>query len=123
MRILIVEDNASVRRLVRRAAADFADEIFEREDGSEALEAYQAYHPDIVLMDVKMPKMDGLKATRLLITHDPLAKVVIVTDYNDDEVRKAAYEAGACGFALKQDLTELELLLEAAASVAQQGKA
>jgi CheY-like chemotaxis protein len=113
MKILIVEDNASVRRLIRRAIADLADEVIEREDGSEALEVYRAHHPDIVLMDVKMPRMDGLRATRVLLEYDPSAKVIIVTDYNDDEIRAAAREAGACAFALKHDLTDLEALLEA----------
>jgi CheY-like chemotaxis protein len=112
MTILIVEDNATVRRLIRRAAIDMADNIFECEDGADALEAYIKHRPDIVLMDVRMPRMDGLAATRLLLRHDPDARVVIVTDCNDDELRSAAREAGACAYALKHNLTELDAVIQ-----------
>jgi CheY-like chemotaxis protein len=111
MTILIVEDNSTVRRLIRCATSDMADDIFECEDGADALAAYIKHRPDLVLMDVRMPRLDGLSATRELLRHDPRAKVIIVTDYNDDEVRAAALEAGASGYALKHNLTELDTVL------------
>lgn len=108
MKILIVEDNPTVRRLIRRATSDVADSVVECEDGADSLDAYIAHRPDIVLMDVRMPRMDGLTATRRLLRAYPAAKVIILTDYNDDELRSAAREAGACAYALKHNLTELE---------------
>jgi CheY-like chemotaxis protein len=114
MKILIVEDNPNVRRLIRRAASEIADEIFECEDGADSLAAYTEHCPDLVLMDVRMPRMDGLAATRALIARHPKAKVIIVTDYNDEDTRSAALEAGACAYALKHNLTELDaIILEA----------
>jgi CheY-like chemotaxis protein len=116
MTILIVEDNPTVRRLIRRATSDIADNVVECEDGADSLEAYSAHRPDIVLMDVRMPRMDGLTATRKLLREHPAAKVIILTDYNDDQLRSAAREAGACAYALKHNLTELEeIILRASA--------
>jgi two-component system response regulator DegU len=112
VKILIVEDNPNVRRLIRRATADIAEETVEREDGADALEAYEIHRPDIVLMDVKMPRMDGLTATRLLLKNYPEAKIIIVTDYDDDILRNAAQESGACAFALKNNLTELDAVIQ-----------
>jgi CheY-like chemotaxis protein len=71
MTILIVEDNPIVRRLIRRAMSDMADNMFECEDGADSLTAYIEHRPDVVLMDVRMPRMDGLDATRQLLRHDP----------------------------------------------------
>lgn len=113
MKILIVEDNPTVRKLIQRATADIADEAITREDGADALEAYEEIHPDIVLMDVKMSRMDGLTATRQLVQKHPEARVIIVTDYDDDEFRQAAREAGACAYALKTNLTDLEAVIQA----------
>jgi len=114
MTILIVEDNPTVRRLIRRATSDIADSVVECEDGADALDAYIAHRPNVVLMDVRMPRMDGLTATRRLLREYPEAKVIILTDYNDDELRSAAKEAGACAYALKHNLTELEdIILQA----------
>ena len=59
-------------------------------------------------MDVRIPGMDGLTATRQLKRVYPIARIFIVTDYDNDEMRNTAFEAGACGYALKQNLTELE---------------
>lgn len=112
MTILIVEDNATVRRLIRRATSDMVVSIVECEDGADALEAYRKHRPDVVLMDVRMPRMDGLTATRLLIQHYPNARVIILTDYDDDELRSTAREAGACAYALKNNLTELDVVLQ-----------
>ena len=114
MKILIVEDNPTIRRLIRRAISDIADNIIECEDGADALAAYTEHRPDAVLMDVRMPRLDGLSATRKILDHHPDARIVIVTDYNDDGLRSAAREAGACAYALKNNLTELDTVLTAA---------
>jgi two-component system response regulator DegU len=117
MTILIVEDNPTVRRLIKRATCEIADKIVECEDGADSLDAYASHRPDIVLMDVRMPRMDGLTATRRLLRVFPNAKIVILTDYNDDELRIASRDAGACAYALKHNLTQLEeVILEANSS-------
>lgn len=108
MTVLIVEDNASVRRLLRRAISRVASQVWECEDGADALAAYMDNSPDVVLMDVRMPRLDGLKATRQIQAFDRCAKIVIVTDDDDDELRREATEAGACGYVLKQNLMNLE---------------
>lgn len=111
MKILIVEDNEGVRRLLRRTVAEIAGETWDCCDGADALNAYVTHLPDIVLMDIRMPGMDGLAATRQILLAHPSAKVVMVTDYEDDDLRAAAREAGACGYAVKRNLLELVPLI------------
>ncbi len=113
MTVLIVEDNDGIRRLLRRTLLDSASAIWECSDGSDALANYEDHRPDIVLMDIRMPKMDGLTATRQIREFDPSARVVVVTDYDDEDVRKAAFEAGACAYALKQELSDVPRILRA----------
>jgi CheY-like chemotaxis protein len=112
MTILIVDDNATVRRLIRQAIGQSAADFVECADGADAVAAYETCQPDLVLMDIHMPRMDGLAATRQLRLRYPEARIVIVTDYDDDDLRSAAKDAGACGYALKQNLTELEALID-----------
>jgi CheY-like chemotaxis protein len=111
MTVLIVEDNAGVRRLLRSAVEGIAATAWECCDGADALEAYGTHRPDILLMDIQMPGMDGLAATRQIRLLHPSAKVVIVTGHDDDALRKAAREAGACGYVLKLNLLELAPLI------------
>jgi CheY-like chemotaxis protein len=111
MNVLIVEDNAGIRAVLQRALRETARQVWECTDGADALRAYQEYRPDVVLMDIHMPRMDGLVATRQIRQSDPSAKIVMVTDYDDDDLRREASAAGACGYTLKQDLSELMDLL------------
>ena len=104
MNLLIVEDNASMRRLIRSVVADLAVNIHECDDGSEALAAYEAYNPEWVVMDVEMKIKDGLTATREIIASHPEANILILTQNGSDRLRKQAEKAGAARFVLKEDL-------------------
>jgi CheY-like chemotaxis protein len=112
MKLLIVEDNADVRRVIRSLVANVAGEIRECADGAEALVLYNLERPDFVLMDIQMESMDGIAATRQIKASDPTARIIIVTDYDQPDLREAADQVGACGYVLKENLLELGRLLE-----------
>jgi len=105
--ILIADDSAAMRRTIKTILAESAHEFLECSDGSEALELYSRYQPDWVLMDIRMQPMDGITATRKLRATHPSARVVIITNYNDPQLRADASEAGACAYVLKDDLSKL----------------
>ena len=111
-RVLIVDDQALVRagfRLVLETQADI-EVVGEASDGEEAVAAARRLRPDVVLMDVRMPRMDGLEATRRMLDGDPQAcRIVMLTTFDLDEYVYAAIEAGACGFLLK-DVTPDQLI-------------
>ncbi|HZS45199.1 MAG TPA: response regulator transcription factor [Blastocatellia bacterium] len=112
MKILIVDDNARVRWLIKTMIQDLATEFYECDDGIKALEAYSALQPDWVLMDIKMEQMDGIDATKRIKTVFAQAKIIIVTDYNDASLRDAALMAGAYGYVIKEDLHLLRNILQ-----------
>ena len=112
MKLLIVEDNPSVRRVIRNIVATIADEIYECEDGADALTAYITYEPDWTLMDIAMKNVNGITATGLIKDRYPDAKVIIVTNYDEHDLRESAKQAGACGYVLKEDLFEIRELLQ-----------
>ena len=111
MKVLIVDDNEKIRALVRDYLPASFDQIYECADGTDALDYYEAHRPDWVLMDWEM-RTDGLTATRRIIKAHPEARVLIVTQHDDDGLRDAAIEAGARGFVLKDDLLALGSFLE-----------
>jgi CheY-like chemotaxis protein len=104
MTFLIVEDNSEMRRLIKHTATTANDIVYECTDGLDALASYIRHRPDWVLMDIKMPKLDGIAATRQIVQEFPLARVVIVSQYNDLDMREGARHAGAIGYVLKDDL-------------------
>lgn len=112
MRLLIVEDNYQMRRLIKRIVGDTAESIVECGDGSEALAAYEAHRPDWVLMDIEMKRLDGISATRQIKAAFPEARVVIVTEYDHPDWRDEARAAGACQYVLKENLLELRVILQ-----------
>lgn len=109
--LLIVDDNPQMRRLVRNIASNLADEIYECEDGDEVLMNFENFHPDWVVMDIEMKRIDGIRATDLLVGRYPETKVIIMTKHNDAETRHAAFEAGAWAFCGKDDLISLRSLI------------
>jgi DNA-binding NarL/FixJ family response regulator len=101
--VLIADDQALMRagfRLILEAEADL-EVVGEAADGLEAVAAAQRLRPDIVLMDVRMPGLDGIEATRRLINSDCTAKVLMLTTFDMDEYVYESLRAGASGFLLK----------------------
>jgi len=83
--------------------------VAEAANGEEAIEAYARLRPDIVLMDLRMPVMDGLTAARAILADDPNARIIVLTTYDGDEDIHRALAAGARGYLLK-DMMRTDLL-------------
>ncbi|HST16674.1 MAG TPA: response regulator transcription factor [Gaiellaceae bacterium] len=101
--VLIVDDQALVRsgfRLILDAQDDM-EVVGEAADGRAAIEEAARLHPDVVLMDVRMPEVDGIAATRTIVGERPLARVLVLTTFDEDRIVYDAMKAGASGFLLK----------------------
>jgi CheY-like chemotaxis protein len=111
MKLMIVEDNPQIRRMLRSFLEDLVDEFVECSDGSEALIAYSEHHPDLVLMDVQMKHLDGLDTTREIKSAFPGARVVMVSHWDSPALREAATKAGAEGYVRKVSLLPLREII------------
>ena len=105
--ILIAEDNAEVRRMIRQLIEDIDAQILECSDGGEAIEVYEANLPDFVLMDINMHPVDGLTAAKEILSRHPDAKIIIVSQHQDAWTRETAFAIGVSAFVAKDDLTPL----------------
>jgi DNA-binding NarL/FixJ family response regulator len=111
IRVLLADDQALLRdgfRSILEREADI-DVVGEAADGVEALEVARRTTPDLVLMDIRMPRLDGLAATRRLLERPDPPRVLVLTTYDTDENLYAALQAGASGFLLK-DVRAAQLL-------------
>ena len=101
--VLIVDDSSFMRKVVSKIFKTIPEikTIHEAFDGESAIEMYKKIKPNLVTMDVDMPKMNGFEATKAIVSFDPDAKVVIVTSVDKPDTRKEAENAGACGFIKK----------------------
>lgn len=104
MRIVIVDDDPLVRMGLKAIVGSEAgwDVVAEASDGREALAVVNEHRPDLVLMDIRMPHMDGLEATREITAGASGAKVIVLTTFEVDEYVFEAMRAGASGFVLKR---------------------
>jgi DNA-binding NarL/FixJ family response regulator len=103
IRVLLADDQALVRsgfRMILEAKEEF-DVVGEAEDGRQAVELAAVTSPDVILMDVRMPELDGVQATRRILADSSTARVLILTTFDLDEYVFEAIRAGASGFMLK----------------------
>ncbi|MEV4573163.1 response regulator transcription factor [Nonomuraea jabiensis] len=119
--VALVDDEAMIRvglRLVLSGEPDI-EVVGEAADGAEALDLVARARPDVVLIDVRMPRMDGLEASRRLVRDHPESKVIVLTTFDEDAHVAAALRAGVSGFLLK--VAPPEHLVEAVRTVAAGG--
>ena len=118
-RIMLVDDQALLRtgfRMVLEAEADFTV-VAEAGDGAEAISLAASEHPDVILMDVRMPGIDGIEATRRITALHPDSRIIILTTFDLDEYAFGGLRAGARGFLLKDaQPSELTAAIRAVAS-------
>jgi DNA-binding NarL/FixJ family response regulator len=103
IRVMVVDDDALVRsglKLILAGAAQI-EVVGEVDDGRGVLAAVDSFHPNVVLMDIRMPQLDGIAATRLLRSQPQAPAVLVLTTFDADELVLRALRAGAAGFLLK----------------------
>ncbi len=110
IRVMLVDDHAVVRSGLSKFLMVYPDLelVGEADSGEEAVQRCHLLRPDVVLMDLKMPGMDGVTATRLIRQSYPATQVVVLTSFHDEAMVQGALQAGAIGFLLK-DVTAAEL--------------
>jgi CheY-like chemotaxis protein len=107
LRLLIVDDNEKISEMMRKAFESEFSEISLCNDGIDALDEYERFKPEWVFMDIKMKKMDGLKAAKKILSNYPEAKIIIVTSYDSNALRKEAKNAGVVDFIVKDELDKI----------------
>jgi len=108
IRVLVVDDQSMVRAGFRLLLSDESDieVVAEASNGLEAVAQAARFNPSVVLMDIRMPELDGLEATRRILTADASARILILTTFDLDDYVYEALRAGASGFVLKDDPPE-----------------
>jgi two-component system, NarL family, response regulator LiaR len=104
IRVLIVDDHTIVRKGIRALLAEIDDleVVGEAADGQEAIVQADRLRPDVILMDLAMPRMDGIEATRQIKTRQPESRVLVMTSFATDEKVLPAIKSGALGYLLKE---------------------
>lgn len=111
MKILIVDDNKNMRDMIKSIIKTNEVEFFEAENGLDAIKIFKDEEPDWVTMDIRMEGTDGIEATEKIMSSSSDAKIIMVTDYGDNYLRKRAREAGSIGYLLKENLLELKNII------------
>lgn len=101
MKLLVVDDALYVLKALRDTLGAHGYDVYEAANGEEALAKYKEVAPDVVLMDILMPKVDGVSAIKSIIEYDPNAKIIVVTAVGKRGLEKDCIAAGAMGFVMK----------------------
>ena len=118
IRLMIVDDHEGMRNMIRKLVAAPGDTVVECCSGDEALQTITAFKPDCVTMDVSMPGLCAFKTTVGIRAAHPQARVIFVSSHDHPDYRRAAREAGAVGYVLKENLADLYLFIAAKRLVA-----
>ncbi|MCK1984993.1 MULTISPECIES: response regulator transcription factor [Peribacillus] len=119
--IIIIDDHQLFREGVKRIL-DFEssfDVVAEGDDGSEAMDLVETHKPDVVIMDINMPNMNGVEATKMLVNRYPETKVIILSIHDDENYVQHALKTGASGYLLKE--MDADALIDAVRVVAEGG--
>lgn len=110
-RFLIADDHPPMREMIRRFCLAPEGEFEEVGDGKAAVAAFHQFQPDWVLMDLDMPVMNGLDATRLIRAFNTDVRIIVITEHDTEALRAASIAAGATAFLAKSELPKLSNLL------------
>jgi len=118
IRVVLAEDHHVVRQGIRALLEQTEDieVVGEVEDGQAAVDVVQRLAPDVLVLDIGMPRLNGIQATAQVRTHQPATQVVILSMYSDETLVRQALRSGARGYLLKRSATEELLLAIRAAS-------
>ncbi|HEX6043284.1 MAG TPA: response regulator transcription factor [Pyrinomonadaceae bacterium] len=105
LRVLVAEDHAAVRLSVIRLLSKRYDVVAAVNDGRALLDAVSTMHPDVLVVDLSLPVITGIEAASILKKMDCASKIVFLTVHNDPDFVRAAQDAGALGYVLKQQMT------------------
>ena len=100
-RILVIEDDEMMLALFRHILGEAGHEILPTADGPRGISLYKEHDPDLVLLDLGLPTMNGLEVLRMIRDFDPAARVIVVTGYGSDESADVAFRYGAIDFVQK----------------------
>lgn len=107
MEILIADDSRPIRELIKSLLSRGNHTFIECEDGIEAVDCYTRHHTDIVLMDISMKRMNGLESSEKIISAYPDAKIIVVTQYDEPELREKAKNIGVRDYITKDNLLKI----------------
>jgi DNA-binding NarL/FixJ family response regulator len=113
-RILIADDNAAVRQAIREMLHQYPgwQVVGEAGDGMAAVKRTHELHPDMLIIDVRMPRLDGLQATKQIMACAPNTTVIALSTFADVTVRREMEEAGCSAFIRKEDIVDLPHVIE-----------
>jgi DNA-binding NarL/FixJ family response regulator len=111
IKLMIVDDHTGMRDMIRQLIAAPGDSVLECGSGDEALLLASEFKPDCVTMDISMPGLSAFETTRRIRAVHPTARVIFVSSHDQPDYRRAAQEAGATGYVMKENLSELYLFV------------
>jgi NarL family two-component system response regulator LiaR len=114
VKVLLVDDHRQIRKIIKKLLIKlpFNINIYECEDGEEAVKIYNEEKPDLILMDIIMKKLDGLEAIRQITSEPTKTKIIVVTQLPEDEYKQEAIKAGADEYLNKENLILLPEMIE-----------